>query len=53
MRTLVVITHPNLESPTINQRWAEELKKYPEKYTVHELYKIYPDGNIDVKREQN
>ncbi len=29
-----------------------ELKKYPERYTVHELYKLYPDGKIDVEKEQ-
>jgi putative NADPH-quinone reductase len=49
----VIVTHPNIESSTINKRWIEELKKYPEKYTVHELHKIYPDGNIDVEKEQH
>jgi putative NADPH-quinone reductase len=53
MKTLVIVAHPNLERSTINKRWVEELKKYPEKYTVHELYKIYPVGNIDVQREQS
>jgi len=51
MKTLVIVAHPNMESSIINKRWVEELKKYPEKYTVHELYKIYPDGNIDVEKE--
>lgn len=52
MRTLVIVTHPNIESSTVNKRWIEELKKYPEKYTVHELHKVYPDGIINVKKEQ-
>jgi putative NADPH-quinone reductase len=52
MKTLVIVTHPSLETSVINKRWVEELNKYPEKYTVHELYKVYPDGNIDVKKEQ-
>lgn len=52
MKTLVIVTHPTLETSVINKRWIEELHKYPEKYTVHELYKVYPDGNIDVNREQ-
>ncbi|MDU5949483.1 MAG: NAD(P)H-dependent oxidoreductase [Paenibacillus macerans] len=52
MKTLVVVTHPNIESSVINKRWVEELRKYPEKYTVHELYKVYPNGNIDPKKEQ-
>lgn len=53
MKTLVVVTHPNIESSVINKRWAEELRKYPEKYTVHELYKVYPNGNIDPKKNNN
>ncbi|NEW06898.1 NAD(P)H-dependent oxidoreductase [Paenibacillus sp. SYP-B3998] len=52
MKTLVVVTHPSIETSVINKRWVEELKKYPEKYTVHELHKAYPDGNIDVEKEQ-
>ncbi|OKP84585.1 NAD(P)H-dependent oxidoreductase [Paenibacillus sp. P32E] len=52
MKTLVVVTHPSIETSVINKRWVEELKKHPEKYTVHELHKAYPDGSIDVKKEQ-
>jgi len=52
VKTLVIVTHPSIETSVINKRWVEELKKYPEKYTVHELHKAYPDGNIDVEKEQ-
>ncbi|MED1943814.1 NAD(P)H-dependent oxidoreductase [Brevibacillus formosus] len=52
MKTLVIVTHPSIETSVINKRWVEELKKYPEKYTVHELHKAYPDGKIDVEKEQ-
>lgn len=52
MKTLVIVAHPNLETSVINKRWIEELQHYPEKYTVHELYKVYPDGHIDVQQEQ-
>ncbi|SEM74208.1 NAD(P)H-dependent oxidoreductase [Lihuaxuella thermophila] len=52
MKTLVIVAHPSMETSLINKRWVEELKKYPEKYTVHELYKVYPDENIDVEKEQ-
>ncbi|WP_141501531.1 NAD(P)H-dependent oxidoreductase [Paenibacillus luteus] len=52
MKTLVIVTHPSIETSIINKRWVEELHKYPEKYTVHELHKVYPDGNIDVGKEQ-
>ncbi|MCY9671595.1 NAD(P)H-dependent oxidoreductase [Bacillus pumilus] len=52
MKTLVIIAHPNITTSVMNKRWLEELKKYPEKYTIHELYKVYPNGAIDVEKEQ-
>ncbi|WP_440961032.1 NAD(P)H-dependent oxidoreductase [Paenibacillus nitricinens] len=52
MKTLIIVTHPNMDTSIVNKRWIEELRKYPEKYTVHELYKAYPDGKIDVEKEQ-
>ncbi|MFD1954409.1 NAD(P)H-dependent oxidoreductase [Paenibacillus thailandensis] len=52
MKTLVIVTHPSIETSVVNKRWVEELRKYPEKYTVHELHKVYPDGKIDVEQEQ-
>ena len=41
-----------METSSINKRWVEELNKFPEKYTVHELYQAYPDEKIDIKKEQ-
>ncbi|MFC3773747.1 NAD(P)H-dependent oxidoreductase [Paenibacillus sp. GCM10012303] len=52
MKTLVIVTHPNIESSVIHKRWAKELMLHPAKYTVHELHQAYPDGNLDVEREQ-
>ncbi|MDR2238239.1 MAG: NAD(P)H-dependent oxidoreductase [Chryseobacterium sp.] len=52
MKTLIITVHPDIEKSVINKRWMEELKKYPEKYTVHSLYEAYPDEKIDVAREQ-
>lgn len=51
-KTLIIVTHPNIEKSVINQSWIKELKKYPEQFNVHELYKAYPDGKIDVEAEQ-
>ncbi|MEK4996962.1 NAD(P)H-dependent oxidoreductase [Paenibacillus sp. FSL H7-0918] len=53
MKTLVILAHPNLENSRVNQRWKEELLLYPNDITLHEIYKEYPDWNIDVSREQN
>nr|WP_260506727.1 NAD(P)H-dependent oxidoreductase [Brevibacillus brevis] len=36
----------------VHQRWKEELLQYPNDITIHEIYKEYPDWNIDVPREQ-
>lgn len=52
MKTLVIAVHPNIETSIINKRWINELEKHPEKYTVHQLYKEYPDEKIDIKKEQ-
>lgn len=52
MKTLVVVIHPDIESSAINKRWIEELNKFPEKYVVHQLHKVYPDEKIDVLAEQ-
>ncbi|KPH15207.1 NAD(P)H-dependent oxidoreductase [Chryseobacterium sp. ERMR1:04] len=52
MKTLVIVVHPQIEKSVINKRWIDELNKYPEKYTVHELYQVYPDEKIDILKEQ-
>ena len=52
MKTLVVIAHPEMKESKINYRWVQELEKYPEEFTVHKLYEVYPGERIDVKNEQ-
>ncbi|EON73081.1 NAD(P)H-dependent oxidoreductase [Lysinibacillus sphaericus] len=52
MKTLVIVSHPNLLNSRINKKWVEELSKYNKEITVHDIYKEYPDGNINVAREQ-
>lgn len=52
MKTLVIVTHPDIENSAINKRWIKALHKFPDKYAVHQLYKIYPDEKIDVQAEQ-
>ena len=51
-KTLIIAVHPNLSQSVVNKRWIAELAKYPERYTVHDLYAACPDGNIDVAAEQ-
>jgi putative NADPH-quinone reductase len=52
MKTLIVVAHSSIETSVVNKRWIQELKKYPEKYTVHELYQVYPEEKKDVGKEQ-
>ena len=52
MKTLVILVHPDMENSKANKRWKEELSKYPDEIEIHELYKEYPDWNINVKKEQ-
>ncbi|WP_219833971.1 NAD(P)H-dependent oxidoreductase [Paenibacillus sp. R14(2021)] len=51
MKTLIIVTHPNLTASRINKAWLEELRKHSE-LTIHELAQSYPDEVIDVAREQ-
>lgn len=51
MKTLVIVAHPNIEESSWNKSWMKELQKHDD-ITIHELYKTYPDENIDVSREQ-
>ena len=51
-KTLIVVAHPNIENSMVNQCWLNELKKHPDQFTVHELYKAYPDGRINIEAEQ-
>lgn len=51
MKTLVIVTHPDIESSVVNKRWIEELHKHPDEFKIHQLHKIYPDEEINVLAE--
>ena len=52
MKTLIIAAHPHIDQSTVHKTWLAALRQHPERYTVHELYRTYPDGRIDVAREQ-
>lgn len=52
MKTLIVLAHPNIEQSNVNKTWKEELEKHPNDIMIHELYKEYPDWDIDIDKEQ-
>lgn len=51
MKILVLAVHPHMETSVVNKAWAEELSKH-DNITVRDLYKEYPDEEIDVAKEQ-
>lgn len=51
-KTLVIVSHPDIEHSVVNKRCVQELEQYPEEFTVHQLYREYPDGKIDAAAEQ-
>lgn len=51
-KTLIIVAHPNLDNSKVNKRWIEEIKKYPNKFTIHNLYETYPNWDIDIEKEQ-
>jgi len=51
MKTMVIVSHPNIENSRVNKRWLEEIRKN-ENITVNFLDEKYPDRNIDVALEK-
>lgn len=50
-KTLVVLAHPDLARSKINAAWAAAVAGRDD-VTVHDLYRTYPNGKIDVAAEQ-
>ncbi|MDM1537156.1 NAD(P)H-dependent oxidoreductase [Myroides odoratimimus] len=53
MRTLVILIHPNFGESVVNKLWLKELEQSPERYFIHNLHSEYPDGILDVQKEQD
>lgn len=52
MKRLIIVCHPDINKSVVNKRWVEELEKYPNDFTIHNIYSSYPDKEIDVEKEQ-
>lgn len=52
MKTIIVLAHPNIEQSVVNKAWVEALAKNNSEVKVHDIYKTYPDWNINVQAEQ-
>ncbi len=51
MKTLLIVSHPDLINSASQQYFISSIKEFDE-VTVHHLETFYPDGNIDVQKEQ-
>lgn len=51
MKILDIVVHPHLEQSMINKAWMNRLQQEPN-ITIHDLYGAYPNGIIDVNKEQ-
>ena len=49
---LMIVAHPNIESSIGNKTIIEHFKSLHPEAEIDELYKLYPDFKIDVKKEQ-
>ena len=51
-KILVVVAHPNIEASIGNKGIIENFLNFHPEAEIDELYKLYPDFKIDVKKEQ-
>ncbi|GGL60564.1 NAD(P)H-dependent oxidoreductase [Sporolactobacillus putidus] len=51
MKILDIVAHPHLAQSNVNRIWMKRLNQ-EENITVHDLYSTYPNGIIDVNKEQ-
>ena len=51
-KVLLVVAHPNIENSIANKTIVEQFLKLHKDTELDELYKLYPDFKIDVKKEQ-
>ncbi len=52
-KTLIIIAHPNYKDSLATKTVIETLDGEIENGTFHNLSKLYPDFNIDIKKEQD
>lgn len=53
MKTLVIVDHPYYDRSVVNRRWLDEVRKYPDSFTVHNLQSSYPRSSVDAAAEHS
>lgn len=53
MKKLIIVTHPDIDTSSVNQRWLREAQARDSEFTVHQLHKTYGARDaLDVGAEQ-
>lgn len=52
MKTLVILSHPELDKSIANKRIAESLEVQVNNLEVRDIFSLYPDYKIDIEIEQ-
>ncbi len=52
-KNLIIIAHPNYKDSLANKTIVDTLEEKTQGNTIHNLSELYPDFNIDVKKEQD
>ncbi|WP_107770001.1 NAD(P)H-dependent oxidoreductase [Campylobacter concisus] len=52
MKTLIILAHPDIQNSVINKRLLQEALKDQQRFSVHDLTRVYAGSNIDAAREQ-
>lgn len=47
MKTLVIVSHPDMPNSRINKVWVEKAASYSNEITIHDLYREYPNFIIN------
>ncbi|WP_419343957.1 NAD(P)H-dependent oxidoreductase [Campylobacter fetus] len=52
MKTLIILSHPDIENGVFNKKLRNEVLKNTSYVQIHELYKVYTGFDFDIKKEQ-
>lgn len=52
MKILHLVFHPNLDNSRVNKSWLDQIQESGKVSLLKDMYKEYPDFQIDVEREQ-
>lgn len=52
-KTLIIVDHPYYDLSVVNRRWLDEVRKFPDDFSIHNLQSAYPRSSIDAAFEHS